>query len=263
MIQQLTAGLRDKSKITQAQYDHLRPSGEVIPRLYATPKIHKPNNPFRPIVDYTGSIGYNTSRALADIINPIVGTTEHHVKNSYDLAEELSGVMIEENEQFISHDVVSLFTNVPIDECLDIIRERLEKDPDLKKRTLLEVEDIMSLMKFVLTTTYFTFRGTIYKQKFGAAMGSPVSPLTANIFMEWLEQQAILTAPLECKPRVWKRYVDDVLEIVKRDTAETLTAHLNQVDTTSSIKFTYEVEQDQQIPFLDTLIVRKPDKYWR
>ncbi|XP_072046220.1 uncharacterized protein [Amphiura filiformis] len=91
-------------------------------------------------------------------------------------------------------------------------------------------------------------------------MGSPVSPLTANIFMEWLEQQAILTAPLECKPRVWKRYVDDVLEIVKRDTAETLTAHLNQVDTTSSIKFTYEVEQDQQIPFLDTLIVRKPDK---
>ncbi|XP_072033115.1 uncharacterized protein [Amphiura filiformis] len=74
--------------------------------------------------------------------------------------------------------------------------------------------------------------------------------------MEWLEQQAILTAPLECKPRVWKRYVDDVLEIVQRDTAETLTAHLNQVDTTSSI----EVEQDQQIPFLDTLIVRKPDK---
>ena len=118
----------------------------------------------------------------------------------------------------------------------------------------------MQLMKFILTTTYFIFRGTIYKQKFGAAMGSPVSPLTANIFMEWLEQRAIHTAPLDHKPRLWKRYVEDILEIVKKNTAETLTDHLNQVDPTSSIKFTFEEEQDGAIPFLDTLIVRKPDK---
>ena len=115
-------------------------------------------------------------------------------------------------------------------------------------------------MKFILTTTYFTFRGTIYKQKFGAAMGSPVSLLTANIFMEWLEQRVIHTAPLDQKPRLWKRYVDDILEIVKKNTAETLTDHLNQVDPTSSIKFTFKEEQDGAIPFLDTLIVRKPDK---
>ncbi len=196
--------LLNESKISQDQYDHLRPSGEVIPRLYATPKIHKPNNPLRPIVDYTGSIGYNTSRALADILNPIVGVTEHHVSNSFELAEELCDVIIEEDEQFISHDVVSLFTNTPIDECLNIIRDRLDKDQDLKNRTLLNVDDIMELMKFILTTTYFTFRGTIYKQKFGAAMGSPVSPLTANIFMEWLEQNAIHSAPIHCKPHMWK-----------------------------------------------------------
>ena len=150
----------------------------------------------------------------------------------------------------ILHDVVSLFTNTPIEECLNIIRERLEKDEDLKNRTLLEVEDIMQLMKFILTTTYFTFRGTIYKQTFGAAMGSPLSPLTANIFMEWLEQRAIHTAPLDHKPRLWKRYVDDILEIVKKNNAETLTDHLNQVDPTSSSRYTFEEEQDGAIPFL-------------
>ena len=113
--------LRDESKITQQQNDHLRSSGEVIPRLYATPKIHKAGNPLRPIVDYTGSIGYSISRALADILGPMVGTTVHHVNNSFDLAEDLNSVMIEEDEQFTSHDVVSLFTNTPIEECLNII----------------------------------------------------------------------------------------------------------------------------------------------
>ena len=73
----------------------------------------------------------------------------------------------------------------------------------------------MDLLKFVLTTTYFSFRGNIYKQKFGTAMGSPVSPIVANLFMEHLEQQAIATAPLTCTPRLWKRYVDDILEIIK------------------------------------------------
>ena len=71
--------------------------------------------------------------------------------------------------------------------------DRLEKDSDLNKRTLLTVDDIIELLRFVLTTTYFLFRGNIYKQRFGAAIGSPVSPVVANLYMEFLEQQAIAT----------------------------------------------------------------------
>ena len=93
--------------------------------------------------------------------------------------------MIEEGEIFNSHDVVSLFTNTPIVQSLDVIRSRLEKDSDLNKRTLLTVDDIIELLRFVLTTTYFLFRGNIYKQRFGAAMGSPVSPVVANLYMEF------------------------------------------------------------------------------
>ncbi|XP_072018334.1 uncharacterized protein [Amphiura filiformis] len=90
-------------------------------------------------------------------------------------------------------------------------------------------------------------------------MGSPVSPIAVNMFMEWLENQAIHTAPLDCRPRMWKRYVDDILEIVKEGATERLTEHLNQVDPMESIRFTYEEEQEGKIPFLDTMIVRKPD----
>ena len=86
-------------------------------------------------------MGYETSRALADLLNPLKGNTEHHVKNSKDLADELSGVFIEDSEIFNPHDVVTLFTYTPIKQSLDIIKKRLMYDKDLKKRTKLSVED--------------------------------------------------------------------------------------------------------------------------
>ena len=140
------------------------------------------------------------------------------------------------------YDVVSLFTNIPINETLDIIKKQLEVDTKLKLPTNLNVDNVMELLKFIVTTTYFSFRDTIYQQKFGTAMGSPVSPVVANLFMEWLEQQTILTAPITCKPKQWKRYVDDVME------------------HTGNIKFTYEEELDTSLPFLDTLMIRKEDE---
>ena len=117
----------------------------------------------------------------------------------------------------------------------------------------------IELLQFVLTTTYVSFRGSIYRQIFGAAMGSPVSFIVANLFMEWLEQEAIATAPMECKPKFWRRYVDDILKIIHKDGTQKLTDHLNTVDPTRNIKFTHEEEDQGRIPFLDTLIARKPD----
>jgi len=256
--------LKKEGKITVSKYNSLYPTAENIPRLYCTPKIHKPGTPLRPIVDYTGTIGYSTSRWLADILGALVGKTPHHCHNSKHLAEELQKVALEEDDILNSHDVVSLFTNTPIEKVLEIVKNRLDKENILKdynKETgfNLESDDVVNLLEFVLTTTYFTFRGKIYRQLFGTAMGSPVSPIAANIFMEALEQEAIATAPLDCKPKLWLRYVDDVLEIIKKDSVEALTDHINKVDETGSIKFTYEKETDGKLPFLDTLIVKKSD----
>ena len=85
-----------------------------------------------------------------------------------------------------------------------------------------------------------------------------MSPVNANLFMEWLEQQACLSAPITCKPKLWKRYVDDVMEIVRKGCEQELTEHLNSIDTTG-IKFTYEEESGNCLPFLDTLVIRKED----
>ena len=64
---------------------------------------------------------------------------------------------------------------------------------------------------------------------------------------------------VECKPKFWKRYVDDVLELIKQSQVRNLTDHINTIDHTGNIKFTYEEEDHKQIPFLDTLLVRRED----
>ena len=137
---------------------------------------------------------------LADLLIRNVGKTSHHIKNAKHLANGMASIMIEQDDMFLSHDVVSPVTNTPINETLDIIKNRLEDDTEVKLQANLNVDDIKELLKFIVTTTYFSYWGTIYQHKFGTAMESPVSPVIANLFMEWLEQQAILTAPVTYRP---------------------------------------------------------------
>ena len=87
--------------------------------MYGSPKIHKDGVRLRPIVDYTQTIGYKVSRELANILQPLVGKTEHHAANSQELVNEITKVKLEEGESFVSYDVVSLFTKNPIKEACE------------------------------------------------------------------------------------------------------------------------------------------------
>ena len=67
--------------------------------------------------------------------------------------------------------------STPIYITLDIIRSKLEQDPDLKWRTRISVDNLMELIDFVLTPTYFTSKVDIYQQVKGAAVGSSLSQI--------------------------------------------------------------------------------------
>ena len=94
-----------------------------------------------------------------------------------------------------SYDVSALFTSVPVHQGLKIIKDLLEKDPTLKERTVMGVDDIILLLEFCLKNTYFSFQGQFFEQVEGAAMGSLVSPIVANLYMEYLDQNALGTVP--------------------------------------------------------------------
>ena len=78
-----------------------------------------------------------------------------------------------------------MFTSVPTDPALGIIKDLLEKDNTLNERTVLPVKDIILLLEFCLKNTYFSFQGQFYELVEGVTMVSTVSHIIANLYMEY------------------------------------------------------------------------------
>ena len=81
-------------------------------------------------------------------------------------------------------------------------------------------------------------------------MGSPVSPVVANIYMEMFKELALRTATHP--PRIWRYYVDDTFRVITKTEVEGFLSHLNSLCLT--ITFTVEQEVDGKLPFPDTLL---------
>ena len=247
-------GIKTKTGLGSNTYKSMYPTGCVPPKFYGLPKIHKPDTPLRPIVSSCGSVTYGVAKELAKILKPLVGKSPHHINSTQDFVEQAKHFKLEAGECLSSYDVSALFTSVPIDPSLNIIKDLLVKDNTLKERTVIEVVDIILLLEFCLKNTYFSFQGQFYEQVEGAAMGSPVSPIVANLYMEYLEQKALSTAPNP--PKFWGRYVDDTFVIHKEANKQSFLQHINSVDP--AIRFTVEDnKEDGSIPFLDTIV--KPE----
>ena len=243
--------IKSKGGLSEDRYRRLYPTGAGSPKFYGLPKIHKPGMPLRPIVSSIGGVTYHTSKEVARILKPLVGKSERHVKNTQDFIESIKGIHLSEDQCMVSYDVKALFTSVPTNKACIIIRQRLEEDLEVNQKTSLSIDDIISLLEFCITSTYFSFQGKFYEQVEGAAMGSPLSPIVANIYMETFEVEAIRSAP--SPPKFWKRYVDDTFTILESSKKEEFLIHLNSID--QQIQFTAEESrEDGAMPFLDILV---------
>ena len=250
--------IKAEGGIDDITYKRLYPTGAVPPKYYGLPKVHKPGMPLRPIISSVGSVTHATAKELVRIIKPLVGGSQHHVKNNMDFIHSIECIQLKSDECMMSFDVESLFTSVPIEPSIQIIKKLLEDDKSLHLRTKMTVNQISCLLEFCLKTTYFTFQGKFFGQVKGAAMGSPISPIVANLFMEDLEVKALSTAPTP--PTLWKRFVDDTFIIIQRSYKESFLQHLNSID--GNIHFTCEESnEDGSIAFLDMLIT--PDENGR
>ena len=151
----------------------------------------------------------------------------------------------------ISFDVSNLFTNVPLELTIDLILKKVYQKKMIK--TKLRKGELKELLEVCTKEMHFTFDGKIYQQTDGVCMGSPLGPVLANVFMVHLEETIV--PQLQDIMPTWRRYVDDTFTLVKKGKKDEVIAALNSFHP--NIKFTHEVEKDQQIAFLDVMLTKE------
>ncbi|KAL9970673.1 hypothetical protein ACROYT_G023083 [Oculina patagonica] len=196
--------------------------GSRLAHLYGLPKTHKEKLSMRPILSATGTYNYALAKWLDEKLKPL-SVNRYTISDTFAFAEEIQNRKVDENDVLVSYDVTSLFTNVPLQETIEIIAEKA------------------------------FFDGKLYEQTDGVAMGSPLGPLMANAFLCSIEEKLEHDNKL---PEFYRRYVDDTLATMKDvPAAEAFLTTLNNCHP--SIQFTMELASDNKLPFVGMEILKK------
>ena len=229
----------------------LSPKLPNLPYIYGSPKVHKVNCPLRPIVSSIKAPNKNLALYLANILGSQVGLVSNtHIKKTTDFLEFIKTEVKEPFDHMVSFDVVALFTNVPLNKVLDFIRLKAEENI---YHFALEVGKVCELIKLCVKDTYFTFNGMHYCQTYGVAMGSSLSPILANLYMEYFETLLLPNIHIDGLAIVcYKRYVDDIFALIRGKEFHKVEELLQLMNSQEeSINFTLENSENMEMPFLD------------
>ena len=245
-IKDILTPLKDKNIIDESVFNKITPVGSQPGKLYGLCKVHKESvdgcPPFRPIISAINTLTYHLAKFLLPILEPIT-------KNSFVIKD-----LKTKNEHHVmaSFDVESLFTNIPLDETIDICLSKLYPRRNMKIKGMTKSE-FKNLLEIATKESLFMFNNQYFKQLDGVAMGSPLGPTLANIFLCYHEEIWLNKCPTQFKPVYYKRYVDDTFLLFKEeDHIKKFDKYLNSRHI--NMRFTYEIESDKSLNFLDVLI---------
>ena len=239
-------------------YTEMTASAGQPGQLYGSAKTHKFENisdikvenlKFRPIISQVGTFTHAAAQVIGNYLKPLVEDNEYMIKNTQDFAAIIRDQPpLHPTEEYVSYDVESLFTNVPVLETIEYILDEIykrDKLPYLCKRSLFK-----KLLLKLTCDGIFMFDDKFYKQKDGCTMGGPLSVIISNIFMTKLEKTVVVPE----KPAFYKRFVDDIITRRKKNQPDELLSKLMSFHP--KIRFTVEVNPQK---FLDTQLIVNND----
>jgi hypothetical protein len=264
-LTRLLLKLNKQKFLTDNEYHKAKPSGSRPARIYGLPKLHKLNQPLRPVMSATKTVAYGLGKVLSNRLSHL-RNSPYVVKDSFDFVKKIRSSH-HTDKRMVSFDVVSLFTKIPLSYTLTLIlnqmypkckndcfnrnkRNKIKKICDACQRR----ENFHELLKTATSEVNFLFNGKMYVQHNGVAMGAPIAPIISDIFMSHLET-TLMEKLKENGIYEWHRFVDDTFVLIdpNKDIQEIL-AILNNFH--ESIQFTYEVEANDMLSFLDVKVHR-------
>ena len=216
--------------------------------MYGSCKVHKASvescPPFRPNFSALNTPTYKLTKFLVPLLNPLT-TNEFKVKDPFHFADLFMG----------SLDVDFLLTNMHLVETIEICANELFKKSETAEG--LSKTEFKELLSLATKEIHFLFDGTLYKQIDGVAMGSPLGPTLANVFLVYHQKSWLKHCSLESRSLCYRRYVDDIFVLF--NSAEHLKPYLNSCHLNMS--FTMENEKDNRMSFLDVNMIRGKNKF--
>ena len=178
-------------------------------------------------------------------------TNEYTAKDSFSFAEDIR--LQESTKSMASLDVDSLFTNIPLDETIGICCDLLYSNADIVDG--LSREEFKELLTIATKESFILFDGKYFQQIDGVAMGSPLGPTLANIFLGHNETKWLDNCPPEFKPVYYRRYVDDIF--LRFDNIQCLHSFQQYMNMQhQNMNFTSELEENDSLAFLDVYVSR-------
>ena len=240
------------------------PSEIRTPQFYILPKTHKERDeslpkgyPGRPIVSACNSSIDNISKYVDYVLKPLMQSLPSYVKDTTDFIQKLkSSKLAHANSYLVTLDVSSLYTNIPHKDGLDACRGFLNNTSASNE---LPVNSVLKLIQLVLENNHFRFNKENYIQKMGTAMGSPMAPAYASLFMGKLEQEFLESRDLV--PSLWLRFLDDIF-IVWDHSLESLHSFIDALNSFHpTIKFTYTISS-KEVNFLDVTVTKSDNLHF-
>ena len=223
------------------------------PYLYGLAKTHKNKQPvpLRPVLSATNCYNFSLAKFISRVISPYC-YSRYCLNNVDEFKDRLSDFKSENSDEMflVSFDVESLFTNVPLDDAIEKLLDKIFMSTDalLFEDVNFTKESLRTALNLCSKDQLFLFNEEIYEQIDGNSMGSPLGPPLSNFYVSYIEDN-LINFTADISPKFYSRYVDDVFAIfLNPDSYLDFLNHLNLVS--SPLKFTFEKMENNKINYI-------------